>query len=169
MKDLILSAVLAGDSSKSKKFGLSATTELLAKFILLRVLMSALSLETVLRPIKLPKMDVECPCTDKIRLMGASSGSDFLALVAMMERLGLTIYWFSSHVGYMKVLLKHGLGGVNLLVATVVLMSLEVDLSLPVRITSLGVWKKCVPLQRCPLGAPSGARPKSIEFLAHLP
>ena len=75
--------------------------------------------------------------------MGASSGSEFLALVAMMDRLGLIISWFPFRVGELEVLLKIGLGGVNLAVATAVLTSRGMEPSLPVRLTSLRV-RKCV-------------------------
>ena len=85
MTDLSLSVVLAGNSSKSMKFGLSATTELLTKSILLRAQTSALYPETVLGPINLLKMDVGCTFTEKNLLMRASSGSEFLALVTMMD------------------------------------------------------------------------------------
>ena len=88
-------------------------------------------------PITLLKMDVGCPCTAEIRLMGASRGSAFLALVAIMDRLGLKIYWFPFRVGELELLLKIGLGGFNLAVATAVLTSCDVEPSLPVQNTSL--------------------------------
>ena len=62
MTDLSLSVVLAGDSLKLMKFGLSATTELLLKSILFRLQMSSLSSGIFLGPTILLKMGVECPC-----------------------------------------------------------------------------------------------------------
>ena len=79
--------------------------------------------------------------------MGASSGLALLTLVVMMDRLGLTIGWFPFCVGELEVLLKLGLGGVNLAVATAVLTSRGVDLSLPIWLTSLEVRKMPVPLR----------------------
>ena len=79
--------------------------------------------------------------------MGAPSGSAFLASVTIMDRLGMTISWFPFHVGELEVLLKLGLGGFNLSVATVVLTSHGMEFSLPLRITSLGVQKMRAPLR----------------------
>ena len=108
--------------------------------------MSALSLGTVSGPITLLKMDVECLCTAESTLMGASSGSAFFALFAIMDRLGLIISCVPVRTGEMEVLLELGLGGFNLAVATEDLTSHGVDPSLPVRLTFLGVQKTRVPL-----------------------
>ena len=78
--------------------------------------------------------------------MGALSCSEFLASVAMMDHPGLTIYWFPFRVGELEVLLKLGLGGVNLAVDTAVLTSRGVEPSLPVWLSSLGVRKMCASL-----------------------
>ena len=63
MTDLSLSSVLAGDSPKSMKFGLSSATELCLKSILQQYLTSVLSSETVLQLIELLKMGVGFPCS----------------------------------------------------------------------------------------------------------
>ena len=57
--ELILSAVLAGESPKSMNFGVSPRTDLLAKFILLRVLTSVTSPRTDSKTINPVKQDVE--------------------------------------------------------------------------------------------------------------
>ena len=147
MKDLSLSVVLAGDSLKSMNFGLSLSTELLTKSILSRAYTSDIFPKTVLGPITFLKIDVGCPCTSKIWLMGALSGPAFLASVAVMDCLGLTISWFPVRVGESEVLLKLGIGGVNLAVAMAVLIYCGVEPSLPVQLTSLGVCKMCAPLR----------------------
>ena len=92
------------------------------------------------------KMDVECPCTAEIQLIGESSGSAFLASVTIMDRLGLTISWFPFRIGELEVLLNLGLGGINLTVAMAVLTSRGMELSLPVQLTSIRVRKMCAPL-----------------------
>ena len=74
MTDLSLSGVLAGDTPKSMKFGLLEMTELLPKSTLLRAYMSALLSGTVLRPINLPKMGVECPCLGENQLIEVLNG-----------------------------------------------------------------------------------------------
>ena len=61
--------------------------------------------------------------TAKNPLMGASSGSGFLALVAMTDCLGLVIYCAPVRSGEMELELELGLGGFKLTVATEELMS----------------------------------------------
>ena len=78
--------------------------------------------------------------------MGVTSGSEFLPSVAMMDRLGLTISWFPFLVGELEVLVKLGLGGINLSFITTVLTCCGVEPSLCVRLASLGVRELCVPL-----------------------
>ena len=92
-------------------------------------------------------MDVECPFTAEIQLMGESSGSAFLASVAIMDGLGLTILWFPFRIVELEVLLNLGLGGINLAVAMAVLTSRGMELSLTVHLTSLGVRIICAPLR----------------------
>ena len=69
-------------------------------------------------------------------------------------------------IGESEVLLKIWLGGVNLAVATALLTSGGVELSLPIRLISLRVWKcarHCAPrLRRYNLGAPFGAQVSQI-------
>ena len=103
--------------------------------------------DTVLGPITLLKMDVECPCTVENPVMGALNGSAFHALVVMMDRLGLKIYSAPVLVGEMEVLLKLGIGGFNLVLDTEVLTSCCVETSLPVQITFLGFRKMQAPLR----------------------
>ena len=91
-------------------------------------------------------MDVECLFMAKNPLMGASSGSAFLILFAMMDRLGLIIACVPVRAGEMVVLLNLGLGGFNLVVATAELKSCGMDPSLPVQLTLPGVWKMRAPL-----------------------
>ena len=147
MTDLKLSVVLAGESPKSIKFGLSEMTELLAKSILLRAYTLVLSSGNILRLITLLKMGVGYPCTAGNRLMEASSGSKFLASRRTMDRLGLTIYCVPVRVEESEVLMQFGLWRVNLAVATEVLTSCSMDPPLPVRLTYLGVRKMRAPLR----------------------
>ena len=112
--DLSLSAVLGGNSPKSKKFGLSPRTELLAKSTPPHKLTSSLSSGTVSTPITLLKRDVECQFTAENTLMGASSGLAFLALFSIMDRLGLIISCVPVRAEEMELGLKLGLGGFNL-------------------------------------------------------
>ena len=118
---------MTGDSPKSKKVGLWATKKLLAKSIPPRKFKLTFSLGTVSTPITLLKRDVEYPFTAEIPLIGASSGSEFLALIAMMDRLGLIIYCVSVCAGDMELGLELGLGRFNLTVATAVLTSCGVE------------------------------------------
>ena len=55
--------------------------------------------------------------------MGFSSGSAFLALVAIMDRLGLIISCVPVHAGDIELGLEIGVGGFNLTVAMLELMS----------------------------------------------
>ena len=71
-------------------------------------------------------------------LMVASSGSEFLALIAMMDRLGLIISCVPVRAGETELGLELGLGGFNLAVTSAKLTSPDVDPSLPVRLTFLG-------------------------------
>ena len=80
-------------------------------------------------------MDVECPFTSENKLMGVSSGVLFLALFAMMDRLGLIISCVPVCAGDMEVLLELGIGGFNLAVDTAELTTHGVEPSLTVRIT----------------------------------
>ena len=139
--NLSLSAALAGNSPKSTKFGLSPGTELLAKSIPLREFTSTLSPGTVSTPITLLRRDTECQFMAKNPLMGVSSGSAFLALLAMMDPLGLENSCVPVHYGEMELGLDLGLGGFNLAFASAELTSCGVEPSLPVRLTFLGVRK----------------------------
>ena len=58
-------------------------------------------------------MDVECPFTSENKLMGVSSGVLFLALFAMMDRLGLIISCVPVCAREMELGLELGLGGVQ--------------------------------------------------------
>ena len=166
--ELILSAVLAGESPKPTNFGLSPRTELHAKSIPPRKLTSALSSETVSKPITLLKKDVECQFTAKDPSMGASSGSAFLAFFAILEWFGLINSCFPVHAGEMELGLYPGLGGFNLKFVSAELTSRGVELSLPVRLTFLGVQKfsrNCAPRPwRLPSGAPSGAGSNLLHY-----
>ena len=86
-------------------------------------------------------MDVECPFTAENPLMGASSGSAFLALVVMMDHLGLIISCVPVHAWDTELWLELGIGGFIMMVATTVLTSHFVELYLYVRLAFLGVWK----------------------------
>ena len=108
MSQLSLSGVLAGDSLKSMKFGLSAMTELLSKCILLRAWKLALSSGTVLRSITLLKMGIGCPCSRENRLMEVLNGWAFLNF-RPMDPLILTISCVPVCGGETEVLLKIGL------------------------------------------------------------
>ena len=103
-------------------------------------------LGTVLQPIKFLKMGVGCPCLGGKLLMEVLNGQVFLTFSGPMDPLGLKIPCDLVRVGKLDVPLKIWIGGVNLEVATMVLMSHCVEPSLNVRLTSLGVWKMCTPL-----------------------
>ena len=65
MTDFILSSVFEGNSPKSMNFVLSVTTKLRPKSVPHQELMSALSSETVFRPIALLKISVGSSCSGK--------------------------------------------------------------------------------------------------------
>ena len=79
--------------------------------------------------------------------MGVLSGSAFLALLAMMDRLGLILSCVQVRTGDMELGLELGLDGFNLAVATADLTSCGVNPSLPVQLTFPGVQKMCMPLR----------------------
>ena len=99
-------------------------------------------------------MGVECSFMAENPLMGRSSGSAFLAFFAVMDRLGLIISCVPVFTGEMEVMSELGIGVFNLTVTTTVLMSRDVESSLPVRLIFLGFRKMCAPL-RAPLHAAS--------------
>ena len=142
-----LSAVWAGESPKSTNSGASPRTGLLAKFILLRALTSATSPETATKPITPLKQDVEWIFMAKVPLMGASNGSVFLTLFAILGWLGLITSWSQKSAGKMEVLFKLGLWELNLGFVSVELTSLGVALSLSVLLTFRGVKKMCAQLR----------------------
>ena len=86
-------------------------------------------------------MDVECPFMAENKLMGALSGSAFLALVAMMDRLGPIISCVPVCAGDMELGLELGIGVFKLAVTTSKLTSRGIEPSLPVSLTFLGVRK----------------------------
>ena len=106
-------------------------------------------------------------------LMGVLSSLTFLVLLVMMDRLGLIISCVSVCAGEMDLGLELGLVGFNLAEALAELMSYGVEPSLFVCLTFLRVQKyayHCAPhLRRLPLGAMSGASPKSLRFPAYHP
>ena len=112
--DLSLSAAFAGDSPKFMKFGLLSRTELLVKFIPLHELTLSLSPGTISTPITMLERDVEYKFTARNPLIGASSGLAFLALLVMMDHLGLEISCVLVRAGEMVLVLELGLGGFNL-------------------------------------------------------
>ena len=74
-------------------------------------------------------------------------GSAFFDLFAMMDCLGVVISCVPFRAGETEVLLELGLGGFNLVVATVELTSHVMEPSLPVRLSFLGVQKMCALLR----------------------
>ena len=78
MKDLSLSGMLVGDSLKSTKFGILATTVLRRKYIPQRELTFALFSATVLRLITLLKTGVGGPSSGENRVMDFLNGLAFL-------------------------------------------------------------------------------------------
>ena len=123
---------------------------------------------TVLGTITLLKIGVECPCTDRNKLMGASSGSDFLTFCGIMDRLGLTISCVPVRVGELEVPMKFELWRVNLAVATAVLTSRGVELSMPVRLTSLGVRKMPATLRAVSVTISFGSTVWRASKLSHI-
>ena len=89
--------------------------------------------------------------------MGAPSGLAFLRLCGMMDHLGMKISSVQVRVEDLDVLMKFGIWRVNLEVATAVLMSCDMEPSLPVRITSIGVRKIHAPLRAASLTISSGS------------
>ena len=71
--------------------------------------------------------------------MGVSSGLEFFALFAMMNRLGLIISCVPVRARDMEVLLELVIRGFKMAVTTEELTSCDVDLYLPVRRTAASV------------------------------
>ena len=138
--ELNLSAVLAGESPTPRNFGVSPRTELLTKFIILRALTSATSLETASKTITLLKLDVEWPFMAKDPSMGASNGSEFLPLFAILGWLGLITSWLPKPARETELGLEPGLGKINLDFSSELTYH-GVELSLAVRLTFPGVRK----------------------------
>ena len=114
------------------------------------------------------KMGVECPCTTENRLIEVLSGSVFLSSCATMDRPELTISCVPVRVGELEVPMKFELWRVNLAVATAVLTSRGVELSMPVRLTSLGVRKMPATLRAVSVTISFGSTVWSASKLSHI-
>ena len=86
-----LSAVLAGDTPKSKKFRLSTRTEILRKSIPLQKMDVGAFSRDCFHTYYFTEEVLRVSIYGKNKLMGASSGLAFVALLTIMDRLGMLI------------------------------------------------------------------------------
>ena len=151
MTDLILSSLLAGDSPKSMKVGLSVMTKLRLKSIPEQELTSALLSETVLQPITLLKMGVRCPCMGENKLMVVLNGWAFLTLWGPLDLLGLPISWILMRIGGAKVPVPVRTWVVTLEDTLTVFISIWIGLLVTFQFTTGGSLKTCAALDSAPM------------------